>query len=171
MKIYSSIQNKVWVFNHFVQNGKRYLSEKKDRLDYEFISLGNNRFAFILDNRIHLVHIRKENSLYHIHLDGEYFSVRVEDEQNRKLRYLTQHTKQASGEQVICAPIPGLITKVKVKEGDKINPGEGLVVLEAMKMENEIKSDSEGIVKKILVSQGMPVDKDQELILIVQEVV
>lgn len=167
MKIYSSIQDKVWVFNHFVQNGKQYLGEKNDRLNYEFKSLGNNRFVFILENRIHLVHIRKENGLYHIHLDGDYFSVRVEDEENRKLRYLTQQTKETSGGQVICAPIPGLITKVKVKEGDKINPGEGLVVLEAMKMENEIKSDSEGIVKKILVSEGMPVDKDQELILIV----
>jgi len=166
MKIFSSIGEKVWKFDQIMKNGTRLLYEHRDQIQYEFKYLGNNRFVFILDGHSHLVHIIKENSIYHIHLDGDYFPVRVEDEQTRELRALVEHAVQSGGEQTICAPIPGLITKIKVREGSKIQESEGLVILEAMKMENEIKSKSAGTIKKILVKEGMPVDKDQELIII-----
>ena len=166
MKIFSSIGDKVWQFDKIEQNGKQYLYEKKDRLKYDFKSLGNNRFVFIINDQSHLVHIIKENSMYHIHLDGDYFPVCVEDEQIRELKSLVEHGKQSSGEYKVFAPIPGLITKIKINVGDTINSGDGLIILEAMKMENEIKSDTEGVIKKILVEEGMPVDKGQELIVI-----
>jgi biotin carboxyl carrier protein len=166
MKIFSSIGDKVWQFDQIEYNSKQYLYEKKDQLNYDFKSLGNNRFVFIIDGHSHLVHILKENSIYHIHLDGDYFSVRVEDEQIRELKSLVEQGKQTSSEYKVCAPIPGLITKININEGDNIKPGEGLIILEAMKMENEIKSETEGVVLKILVKEGMPVNKDQELIII-----
>lgn len=62
------------------------------------------------------------------------------------------------------APMPGLVLEVKVKMGQKVKVGDGLVILEAMKMENLIKASSEGIVKKIHVDQGHSVDKGQVLI-------
>ena len=166
MKIFSSIGDVVWQFDQIEHKNKQYLSEKKDRLNYEFKSLGNNRFILIINDHSHLVHIVKENSIYHIHLDGDYFPVRVEDEQIRELKSLVEQGKQSSGEYKVCAPIPGLITKLKINEGDKIRSGEGLVILEAMKMENEINSETEGVILKILVKEGMPVDKGQELIVI-----
>jgi pyruvate carboxylase subunit B len=166
MKIYSSIGEKVWKFDQSEQYGKQLLFENNDPINYDFKSLGNNRFVFILNGHSHLVHIRKENGIYHIHLDGDYFPVYVEDEQTRELRALVEQSSEASGEQNIYAPIPGLITKIKVSEGDKININDGLVILEAMKMENEIKAESAGTIKKILVKEGMPVEKDQELIII-----
>jgi biotin carboxyl carrier protein len=166
MRIFSSIGDKVWEFDQITKNGTRPLYEDQNQIQYEFKNLGNNRFVFILDGHSHLVHIVKENNTYHIHLDGDYFPVRVEDEQTRELRALVEHAAHSSGGQTIYAPIPGLITKIKVKEGSKIQESEGLVILEAMKMENEIKSESAGTIKKILVKEGMPVDKDQELIVI-----
>ena len=166
MKIFSSIGDKVWQFDQIEYNSKQYLYEKKDQLNYDFKSLGNNRFVFIIEGHSHLVHILKENSIYHIHLDGDYFPVRVEDEQIRDLKSLVEQGKQTSSEYKVCAPIPGLITKININEGDNIKPGEGLIILEAMKMENEIKSETEGVVLKILVKEGMPVNKDQELIII-----
>ena len=90
----------------------------------------------------------------------------MEDEQSREIRVLVEKSKQSISEFTISAPIPGLITKVKVNEGDKIKQSDGVLILEAMKMENEIKSESEGIIKKILVKEGMTVEKDQELIVI-----
>jgi len=166
MKIFSSIADKTWKFDQIAQNGKHLLYEKQNQINYTFKSLGNNRYIFILNDQSHLVHIIKENGVYHIHLDGDYFPVRVEDEQTRELRALVEHKTQTSGEQTICAPIPGLITKVKVNEGDLITGGDSLVILEAMKMENEIKSDSAGTVKQILIKEGMPVEKDQKLLII-----
>jgi len=166
MKIFSSIDDRIWQFDQIEQNGKQLLFEENNPVNFEFTSIGNNRYVFILNGHSHLVHIIKANGLYHIHLEGDYFPVSVEDEQTRELRSLVEHAKQASGDFTITAPIPGLITKIKVNEGEKIEPGDGLVILEAMKMENEIKSQSDGIIKKILVKEGMPVDKDQEIIVI-----
>jgi acetyl/propionyl-CoA carboxylase alpha subunit len=160
------IGEKIWQFDQIEQNGKQILYENKDRIEFKFTSLGNNRYVFILNDQSYLIHILKENGIYHIHFDGDYFPVRVEDEQTRELRILVGQSTQVTGEQKIFAPIPGLITKIKVKEGDSLQEGDGLVILEAMKMENEIKSQSTGIVKQILVKEGMPVEKDQELIVI-----
>ena len=166
MKIYSTIGKNTWQFNRVEKNGKQVLFENKNQIDFKFKSAGNNRYIFILNNQSHLIHIIKENGIYHIHLDGDYFPVQVEDEQTRELRALVEQSSQFTGEQKICAPIPGLITKIKVKEGDIVKEQDGLVILEAMKMENEIKSESSGTIKQILVKEGTPVEKDQELIVI-----
>jgi len=64
----------------------------------------------------------------------------------------------------IRAPMPGLIVKVKVNEGESVRPGTNLLVLEAMKMENEIRSVQYGVVEKIHVKQGMAVEKNQPLV-------
>ena len=62
------------------------------------------------------------------------------------------------------APMPGLVLQVLVNAGDEVSKGDKILVLEAMKMENAIKSPTDGIVGDVLVSQGMAVDKNQVLI-------
>lgn len=166
MKIFCNIGDKVWQFDQHERNGKRILSENNKSIEYAFKALENNRFVLIVNGHSYLIHIIKENGIYHIHLDGDYFPVHVEDEQTRELRALVEQSSQTTGEQKIIAPIPGLITKIKVNVGDSINENDGLIILEAMKMENEIKSESDGTVKQILIKEGMPVEKDQELIIL-----
>ena len=67
---------------------------------------------------------------------------------------------------MIRAPMPGLVKKIEVAVGDPIKPGSGLLILEAMKMENEIKSPLHGVVREVIVSQDATVEKDEPLILI-----
>ena len=62
------------------------------------------------------------------------------------------------------APMPGMVLKILVTEGDQVNKGDALLVLEAMKMENIIKSPADGLVKKINAVQGTAVEKNQVLI-------
>jgi len=62
------------------------------------------------------------------------------------------------------APMPGLVLQVLVNPGDEVNKGDKILVLEAMKMENAIKSPTDGIINDVHVSQGMAVDKNQVLI-------
>jgi len=64
------------------------------------------------------------------------------------------------------APMPALVVKVEVSEGDSVSEGQGLVILEAMKMENEIKAHAAGKVKEIRATAGKAVDKDELLILL-----
>ena len=69
-----------------------------------------------------------------------------------------------AGEGVVTAPMPGKILRILVKEGESVKTGQGLLVLEAMKMENEIPAPKDGVVKKILVKEGDTVDTGQALI-------
>jgi glutaconyl-CoA/methylmalonyl-CoA decarboxylase subunit gamma len=62
------------------------------------------------------------------------------------------------------APMPGLVVRLEVKEGDRVKIGNGLLILEAMKMENEIKAMKEGIVRKIFIAHHQTVEKDQLLL-------
>jgi len=166
MKIFADIKNKVIEFEYLNHDGRSIIKCDNKEQHFSFLNIGNNRYSLIHNNQSHLVHIIHEGSYYHIHIDGEYFPIRVEDERMRNLRQLVQQASQASGIKTITAPIPGLITKVLVREGDQVKKGGGLIILEAMKMENEIKADRDGTVEKILVSQGAPVEKDQALIVI-----
>jgi biotin carboxyl carrier protein len=69
-------------------------------------------------------------------------------------------------EKEVLAPLPGVVIDIKVKVGDKVNPGDKLMVIEAMKMENEIPSEIAGVVDKILVSKGDNVDGDEPVIIL-----
>jgi biotin carboxyl carrier protein len=71
---------------------------------------------------------------------------------------------QASSDNMVVAPMPGIILSIAVKEGDQVNAGDAILVLEAMKMENEIHAPRDGTVKKIHVSEGTEVRAGSELI-------
>ena len=68
------------------------------------------------------------------------------------------------GPRLIRAPMPGLITRVEVAAGDTVAAGQGLVIVEAMKMENELRAEAAGVVSRILVAPGQAVEKGAILI-------
>ncbi len=166
MKIFADIKEDTLVFD-LIENGDLpILKHNKEKYDYDLRAVGNDRYFFRLNGKSFLVQIQHINDMYHVNIDGEVFDIRVEDERMRTLRELVQKATHASGEQIIAAPIPGLITGIKIKEGDQISSGDSLLVLEAMKMENEIKSQFSGTVKKIMIEVGAAVEKDQKLLVI-----
>ena len=67
----------------------------------------------------------------------------------------------------IVAPLPGLVLSIEVTEGQKVSPGDGLVIIESMKMENEVRSPHGGIIEAILVEAVSVVDKGESLVRIV----
>lgn len=75
-------------------------------------------------------------------------------------------THVSSGNNVVKAPLPGVVVDIFISEGARVSKGQKLLVIEAMKMENEILSDYDGVVEKILVKKGDNVDGDQDLIII-----
>jgi biotin carboxyl carrier protein len=70
---------------------------------------------------------------------------------------------EAEGRQQILAPMPGKIIRVLVQTGEKVQAGQGLLVVEAMKMQNEIRSPKSGIVERLLVQEGQPVNAGEVL--------
>ncbi|MGB8474653.1 MAG: biotin/lipoyl-containing protein [Candidatus Acidiferrum sp.] len=70
---------------------------------------------------------------------------------------------EAEGRQQIVAPMPGKVVRLLVKAGDKVEAGQGLLVVEAMKMQNEIRSPKTGTVERLLVKEGQPVNAGEAL--------
>ncbi len=95
---------------------------------------------------------------------GEVWDAEVVDERTRQLREMTGGSSGTGGRHVVTAPMPGLVLRVEVEPGAEIEAGRGLVVLEAMKMENELTSPVAGAVTAVHVSPGDAVDKGTPLV-------
>ncbi|MCB0131979.1 MAG: acetyl-CoA carboxylase biotin carboxyl carrier protein subunit [Caldilineaceae bacterium] len=97
---------------------------------------------------------------------GDQYHVQIEDERTRKLNAGRTAPALPDGELAIKAPIPGLVVKVLVAEGEEVADGQPVILLEAMKMENELRSPRAGVVTKVLVAGGQRVEQNAILIVL-----
>lgn len=97
-------------------------------------------------------------------IDGEVFNVKLSDELDLMLKKLGLSKVSKIVETSVKSPMPGLVQKIFVKEGDEVKQEDDLFVLEAMKMENIIKSPHDGIIKEIFVEAGNSVEKNKEML-------
>lgn len=95
---------------------------------------------------------------------GERIEVEVVDDRTRQLQSLTGRRAGGPGGGVVRAPMPGLVVRVEVSEGDRVSAGAGLVVVEAMKMENELRAARPGVVVKVHVQPGAIVERGASLV-------
>ncbi len=119
-----------------------------------------------IGDQVHRVVVRRGSARgqYTLEVGGFRFDVEALDERTRAIRALAGAAGKAAGQPTLKAPMPGLIVRVNVQEGDHVQAGQGLVVMEAMKMENELRAAAAGVVKKILVSPGTAVEKGATLL-------
>ncbi len=125
---------------------------------------GYSLFSLLLDNRSYELIVEREGQQFRILLEGEMYAVSVTDEHARRL--MEAPARVPSGEVAVKAPMPGLVVAVPATLGQEVKIGQGLIILEAMKMENELRAPRGGRVKAIRVSPGQVVDKDQVLVVI-----
>ena len=107
----------------------------------------------------------KDGQTYEILLAGQRFEVTVEDERTRMLSGLTR-AGVSSGAARIQAPMPGLVVNVLLEQGASVEQGQTVIVLEAMKMENDLVSPIAGTIKEIKVGKGQTVDQGAVLVLV-----
>jgi pyruvate carboxylase subunit B len=107
---------------------------------------------------------RQGRGRYTLWVDGYRFETEALDERTRSIRDLSAATAGPTGPAPIIAPMPGLIVRVNVSVGDRVEAGQGLVVMEAMKMENELRASSAGTVKAVLAQAGTAVEKGAVLL-------
>lgn len=119
-----------------------------------------------IDDEVHRVIVRKRHrkGAYELWLDGHVYEVEALDERARAIRDLSAAAAGPAGPAPLVAPMPGLIVRVTVAEGDEVQAGQGVVVMEAMKMENELRAAGKGRVKRVLVSPGTAVEKGAVLV-------
>lgn len=95
---------------------------------------------------------------------GERWDVEAVDERTRHIRSLAGAVTRDRGSAALKAPMPGLVVRVLAETGQTVTRGTGVVVLEAMKMENELKASADARVKAVRVRAGEPVEKGQVLV-------
>jgi biotin carboxyl carrier protein len=114
-----------------------------------------------IGDQVHRVIARRGSARgrYTLWLDGFRHEVEALDERTRAIRELAAASAGPSGPAPVMAPMPGMIVRITAEVGDQVQPGQGLVVMEAMKMENELRAMAAGTVRAILVQPGMAVEK------------
>ena len=122
------------------------------------------RLAFL--GRSHAVHVAgaEGKGNWDFHLDGERYTAQVVDERAHAIRQMTGESTQQVGPKPVKAPMPGMVVRVQVAVGDHVAVGQGVVIIEAMKMENELKAAAPGVVKRIFANQGEAVEKGMVLV-------
>ncbi|MFB6098853.1 MAG: biotin/lipoyl-containing protein [Salinibacter sp.] len=132
--------------------------------DYAFEVLREGYVSMIVDGQSLPVSVEPTGAdTLRITIDGRRTEVQVKDERDLLVEEFGLGEDEAAGGEVR-APMPGLVLEVLVEEGDEVGVDEGLLVLEAMKMENELKAPSGGVVRSIHASSGDAVDKEALLI-------
>ena len=126
------------------------------------------RFHVLKDNKsftVEVIHSETAEKKCTISVNGNTYSFELKDKFDELLKNLGMDKLVSSAAKELKAPMPGLVLEVLVKAGDVIKKGDSVLVLEAMKMENNIKAVSDAVIKKIVVQKGNAVEKNQVLVL------
>ena len=121
--------------------------------------------SLLIGGASYLADVAEEEGRFRVDVRGESYRVRVEEEARSRLRTLGGGGGGAGGH-VLVAPMPGKVVHVAVSEGQSVRAGDGLVVVEAMKMENEFKSAVAGTVKEVRVRAGQAVNVGDVLVVV-----
>jgi len=147
------------------QSGQVALAGEPCSVDLVSID-GLSLFSVIVNNRSYEVFVERSGGHYYITIEGQRHIVRVDDERTRLLAQVGPGERPSRAEVAVEAPMPGLVVAVPVEVGQEVEMGQGVVILEAMKMENELRAPRGGRVKAVRVGQGQTVDRGEVLVVI-----
>jgi biotin carboxyl carrier protein len=124
-----------------------------------------NKLLMLLDSRSYDTEVFRDNGRTSVFLLGRRFDCVVEDERLATIRRVAGAAAAGSGCE-IRAPMPGLVVRIVKEAGEKVKRGESVIIVEAMKMENELPAPEDGVVKDVRVETGQAVDKGELLIVL-----
>jgi biotin carboxyl carrier protein len=152
--------------SHIVElerNGERWkVTLDGQSIEADVIEITPNTISVLLDGQSFEFHIAPSpDGTLKLHTGHQEFSAEVADP--RAWRGRRHSALEAEGRQQVVAPMPGKVIRVLVKAGDKVEAGQGLMVVEAMKMQNEIRSPKSGTVERLIATEGQPVNAGEVL--------
>ena len=142
---------------HVSVDGKVY------EVDFESVS-GQPVYSLILDGKSHESYVAPGDHDWQVLIRGRLYPVTVEDEREKRLRAAAGGGVAETGEFHLQAPVPGLVVAIPVTEGQSIKKGQVILILESMKMQNEIKAPRDGTIGRIRVKAGETVEQKQTLL-------
>jgi biotin carboxyl carrier protein len=153
-------------------NNKREFTIDKNTIDgtpvvWDLIEVRENTFHILKDNKSYnatLISFNAEEKTMVVKVNGNEYQVSIKDKYDLLLQQLGIQNKVSPAIQHIKAPMPGLIINIAMNEGDEVKKDDILLILEAMKMENVIKSPRCGKIKQVHVQLRQAVEKNQVLL-------
>jgi biotin carboxyl carrier protein len=164
MKYITTIDDKEYILEildekHVSINGKIII------VDFESVS-GQPVYSLIIDGKSHEGYVYHEDEKWQVLLRGRSYQAIVEDEREKRLRAAGGSVTE-DGEFHLKAPMPGMIVAIPVSEGEQVQKGQVLVILESMKMQNELKSPKDGTIQRIKTRTGETVEQKQALLTVI----
>jgi biotin carboxyl carrier protein len=138
-------------------NGVRF------HIDFESISQ-QPVYSLLLDGQSYESYVYAGEDALQVFLHGSHYQATVEDEREKRLRSASRGNVAENAEFQLRAPMPGLVVAIPVKDGQTVNKGDVLVVLESMKMQNELKSPRSGTISRMRIKIGDSVELKQTLL-------
>lgn len=152
-----------------VELNSKGISLNNELKNISFASLGNNQYHILLNQKsyqVELVSLNHENKTASLKVNNRIYDCEIKDQFDDLLKSLGLDNLNTKKINDIKAPMPGLVLKVLVTEGQEFKKGDNLLVLEAMKMENILKAPTDGVVKSIKIKPGDKVEKNEVLLLL-----
>jgi len=148
-----------------IQDGEAIVDGVKYRVSMQAVAGTPVRIVGVND-AVHRVVLRERvaRGRYRLWLDGHRYDAEALDSRARAIRDMQASVAKPAGPAPLRAPMPGLIVQLRVKVGDAVAAGAGLVVMEAMKMENELRAVAAGRVRAVHVTVGAAVEKGALLV-------
>jgi biotin carboxyl carrier protein len=164
MKYYTTVNNREYIIeidhdNEITLDGQKYAVDFQQLAEVGTLSL-------LINNRSIEALVEERDEAWEVLIRGELYSVKVQDERAYRLSKARASTATITGDVIIKSPMPGLILNVLVSEGQPVKKGDKVVILESMKMENELRSPRDGVAIRVSVTKGASVEKDQPLVVI-----
>ncbi len=165
MKYIATIEGKEFTIeildeNHIIVDGQA--------LEVDFVSVsGQPVYSLIVNGKSYEAYVYPAEDEWEVLRRGRMYPVRVEDEREKRLRAAAGSGVAETGEYHLKAPMPGLVVAIPVEEGQAIAKGDVLLILESMKMQNELKSPRDGTISRIRVKPGDSVEQRATLLSVV----
>jgi biotin carboxyl carrier protein len=166
MKYVTTIDDKTYRIE--INDDKRVIVDGVEyAVDFESVS-GQPVYSLLINGRSYEAYVdeSEDDNNWQVLIRGDLFTASVEDEREKRLRAAAGAVTSSTGEFNLKAPMPGLIVTVPVSEGEAVKKGDILVVLESMKMQNELKSPRDGKVSRVKVKAGDNVEHNQVLLIV-----
>jgi biotin carboxyl carrier protein len=132
-------------------------------IDFHTLEQGSS-CSLLFDGKSYEPTAFNDNGDWEVLLKGKLFSIQVEDEITRRLRMASGSTSQPTGVYTLLSPMPGLVIDIPVEVGVQVDKGDVLVVLESMKMQNELRAPRAGKITSIQASLNDNVERKEALL-------
>ena len=163
MRYFVEVMGKQYEVDLRRKDGSWQVNWNGKSVSVENVEISGKSIKYLLDNMPVLCDLELHGDQAELHMEQTHFSVRIGRSEKAPLAEIAG---MAFHEEVIKAPMPGLVVSVRAGIEESVKQGQPVIILEAMKMENELRSPVNGVIKEICTEKGSTVEKGQILVVI-----